>query len=66
VVWLLLTRSDVQADSKDREGRTLLSHAAREGHEALIKLLLARSDIAPYLTDDRGRTPLSHAAEGRA
>jgi ankyrin repeat protein len=43
-------------------GRTLLSFAAGEGHEDIIKLLLKTVD--PHLKDGKsGRTPLSWAAE---
>jgi Ankyrin repeats (3 copies) len=38
-VKLLVERDDVEADSKEYDGRTPLSYAAWEGHEAVVKLL---------------------------
>jgi ankyrin repeat protein len=51
------------SDEKDRSGRTPLSHAAENGHEAVAKLLLANNaDI--NLKDERyGQMPLSWAAD---
>jgi ankyrin repeat protein len=56
-------RDDVEADSKDNDGRTPLSHAAESGHEAVVKLLMGRDDVEADSKDNDGRTPLSHAAE---
>ena len=39
VVRLLLARDDVDPDSKDNYGRTPLSRATANGHEAVVKLL---------------------------
>lgn len=63
IVWLLLTRSDFKASSKDKSGRTVLWHAMLGRHEALVKMLLARSDVDPDAEDDGGQTPLSWASE---
>jgi ankyrin repeat protein len=60
-----LAGSDLEAevDSKDNiYGGTPLSWAARNGHEAVVKLLLA-SKAEVDSKDDYGQTPLSWAAE---
>ncbi|KAM0463710.1 hypothetical protein ACHAO4_000431 [Trichoderma viride] len=62
VVWLLLTRTDFNADSKDENGRTVLYHAAIGGHEALFKTLLSRRDIHADSRDNNGQTTLSWVA----
>jgi len=62
-VWLLLTRSDVEANLGDEDGRTALSHAVIGGHDVVVKMLLARSNVKANLDDKDGRTPLSWAAE---
>jgi hypothetical protein len=62
VVWLLLTRNDFNADSKDENGRTVLYYAAIGGHEALVKTLLSRRDIHADSRDNNGQTTLSWVA----
>ena len=42
---LLVDRNDVEADSKDKYGRTPLLWAADSGHEAVVKLLIDRDDV---------------------
>ena len=64
IVWLLLTRSDIDVNlNDDSEGRTPLSGATAMGHEAIVKLLLVRG-AQPDLEDKSGQTPLSRAIEG--
>ncbi|GKU08907.1 unnamed protein product [Fusarium langsethiae] len=64
VVWLLLTRSDVEVHSRDNMGGTPLLRAAKKGHEMVINIILARGNVRNHLKDNHGRTPLSHASEG--
>ena len=55
---------DVDADARDGYGRTPLSHAAENGHEAVVKLLLKRKEVNAYSKISfLGRTPLSYAAK---
>ena len=60
----LLDKDGVDPDSKDTEyGRTPLLWAARNRHEAVLKLLLAKDGVKPDSKDSEyGRMPLSWAA----
>jgi ankyrin repeat protein len=63
IVKLLLARSDIDANSKDKvHGRSPLLYAAMQGHTTIVKLFLARG-IDPDSKDRHGQTPLSFAAE---
>jgi ankyrin repeat protein len=62
VVWLLLTRSDIEANFEDEDGRTALTHAVIGGHRTVVGILLARSDVKTDLKDKDGLTPLWWAA----
>ena len=59
---LLLERKDVSPNRPNKYGQTLLSWAARNGCEEVVKLLLEREDVSPDKPDNDGRTPLSWAA----
>ncbi|EON63614.1 hypothetical protein W97_02842 [Coniosporium apollinis CBS 100218] len=48
----------LRADSKNEYGRTPLSWAAEQGHEAVVKLLVERDDVKANLEDKTGFTPL--------
>src|SRR5271156_2090642 len=63
IMKLLLAQDGLGPDSKDGYGRTPLSWAAENGHEAVVKLLLAREGVDPDFKDGYGRTPLSWAVE---
>ncbi|KAH0541245.1 hypothetical protein FGG08_004250 [Glutinoglossum americanum] len=62
IARLLLKCQSVTADSKDDYGRTPLSWAARNGHEAVVRLLAEREDVDTDSKDVFGLTPLSWAA----
>jgi ankyrin repeat protein len=64
MIELLLETGKADVNSKDGDGRTPLSWAAVNGHEAVIKLLLETSKVDVESKDtEYGRTPLSWAAE---
>jgi len=40
VVRLLVDEYNIEADSRDRDGRSPLSYAAEWGHDAIVRLLV--------------------------
>jgi ankyrin repeat protein len=60
-IIMLLDVPNVEADSKDRDGRTPLWRAAGAGHEGVVKALLATGKVDAESKDGDGRTPLSWA-----
>ena len=60
---LLLGREDFNPDTRDsRCGQTLLSWAAENGHEGIVKLLLEREDVNRNSSCNSDRTLLAWAA----
>ncbi len=59
--WFL-ARSDVQFDSRDKNGLTPLSWAAQAGAVDHVEALLRRHDVDINSFDKDGRTPLHHAS----
>jgi ankyrin repeat protein len=62
VVKLLLHTMKIHIDARDTNGLTLLSLAAKMGHEAVVQLLLNRG-AEKETKDSYGQTPLWRAAE---
>ncbi|PCD23153.1 hypothetical protein AU210_014676 [Fusarium oxysporum f. sp. radicis-cucumerinum] len=60
---LLLDTGKVDIDAKDEKGRTPLSWAAQNGHEAVVKMLLDTGKVDVDAKDEKGWTPLSRAAQ---
>jgi ankyrin repeat domain-containing protein 50 len=56
-------RTKKRPAEEDGISMVLLSSAAKQGHEAVVKLLLETGNVDPDLGDGERRTPLSWAAE---
>ncbi|OBT54916.1 hypothetical protein VE04_06568 [Pseudogymnoascus sp. 24MN13] len=67
IIYDLLRRlckgNAINMNATDKDDWTPLSLAARDGHEALLKLLLDSGSVDADLKNGVGRTPLSWAAE---
>ncbi|KAK1770374.1 vegetative incompatibility protein HET-E-1 [Phialemonium atrogriseum] len=64
--WVILQMADqagTDIDARDESGKTPLSWAARNGHEAVVRLLLATGKVNVDSKDEDDKTPLSWAAE---
>ena len=60
----VLIKRGADLESKDRDGRTLLLWAAKNGHKAVVQLLIENDVEADGRDHQKGeRTPLSSAAE---
>ena len=55
---ILLKRGEIDPDKPANDGRTPLSHAARNGREGVVRILLEWEEINPDRLDTFGRTPL--------
>ena len=61
VVKILVAKSDVELDMRDKNGQTPLSRASSNGHDTVVKLLLAKKGIDLNSKDINSRTALSLA-----
>ena len=59
----LLKKRIMDTSVRDKCGQTLLSYAAQNGHEAVVKLLLDISEVDADTKDNSRRTPLLYAAQ---
>ena len=62
VMGVIFGKKYVNPDRPDSGGRTLLSWAAGNGHDEVVKLLLECKDVSPNRPDKNSRTPLLWAA----
>ena len=65
MVQLLLTRDNVDVNTKNNRSHTPLSFAAEYGHEDLVQLLLAR-DVDVNIKSEDGKTAADYARERNA
>lgn len=63
IVKSLITRDDVDINSKNSNESTPLYVAAEAGHETVVQLLSSQKDVEMNLKNRFGNTPLSIAAE---
>jgi hypothetical protein len=56
---IAIFKNGIDPDIKDSHGRTPLSWATENGHEAVVELLLATDGVNPDPKDCYGETPLS-------
>jgi len=59
-------QGNVEADSKEKGGRTTVSRAAERGHTAVVELLLSREDVAVNSRDVGCKTPLLWACKSHS
>jgi ankyrin repeat protein len=62
IVRQILHLHEVEADARDIDGRTPLSHAAEKGHLNIIKIL-SRSNADHDVEDGRGQRPVDYARQ---
>ncbi|RPB05023.1 ankyrin, partial [Choiromyces venosus 120613-1] len=63
IVKLLLSRSDVDPNSKTNKGDTPLHYATSFGAKSVAKLFLNLDNFNPNIANNHGSTPLSIASE---
>ncbi|KAF4944207.1 hypothetical protein FSARC_14737 [Fusarium sarcochroum] len=56
-------KGGARPNAAEAKGRTPLSYAAQEGHEAVVRLLVEMYGAKLDSADAKGRTPLSYAAQ---
>ena len=66
VVKALLSRADIEINSRDVNERTPLMNAAGNGHQAVVELLLSHPNIEVNLTDSNGKNALHLAIKREA
>jgi len=54
---------EVDPNTNDKRGRTLLWWAVRNGHKGVVRILLERNDLNPNLCGKGGQDPLSLAVK---
>lgn len=64
IVWLLLTRSHIELESKAKSGKTPLACDIRNGHNAIVEMLLGKG-ASIDMQDSSRQTLLSVAVEFR-
>jgi ankyrin repeat protein len=63
LISLLSGHEDIEFDTKDKDGRTPLSHAAEGFNIGAVKLLFELGSVEVESKDKKGRTPLHHAVK---
>ena len=63
IIRNILHFHNIEADVRDRDGRTPLSHAAELGHPGIIKLLMKRG-ADQNSKDKQGQSPVDYARKG--
>mmetsp|Transcript_241 Transcript_241/g.353 ORF Transcript_241/g.353 Transcript_241/m.353 type:complete len:119 (+) Transcript_241:533-889(+) len=61
IVNLLLTRSDLLINARDKEGRTGFYGACVAGNIETVELLLTRNDVDVNVMDNKGKTSFQSA-----
>ena len=62
MVKILVTRDNVEVNTKDDHGRSPLSYAAEHVNQAVVKILVAQDDVEVDTRYEAGCTLLSYAA----